>query len=45
METLERFLHKAYLGHKRFSIEGLDVLVPMLDLTIELAGASGARKW
>jgi 2-oxoglutarate decarboxylase len=44
VETLERFLHKAYLGHKRFSIEGLDVLVPMLDQTIELAGASGARR-
>ena len=25
VETLERFLHKAYLGQKRFSIEGLDV--------------------
>ena len=44
VETLERFLHKAYLGQKRFSIEGLDVLVPMLDLTIELAGANGARR-
>src|SRR5512146_2185364 len=44
VETLERFLHKAYLGHKRFSIEGLDILVPMLDLTIELAGNSGARE-
>src|SRR5436853_3313900 len=44
VETLERFLHKAYLGQKRFSIEGLDVLVPMLDQTIELAGASGARR-
>ena len=43
VETLERFLHKAYLGQKRFSIEGLDVLVPMLDQTIELAGAGGAR--
>jgi 2-oxoglutarate dehydrogenase E1 component len=43
VETLERFLHKAYLGHKRFSIEGLDIMVPMLDLTIELTGASGAR--
>src|SRR5256886_14414040 len=42
--SLERFLHKAYLGQKRFSIEGLDVLVPMLDLTIELAGVSGARR-
>jgi 2-oxoglutarate dehydrogenase E1 component len=44
VETLERFLHKAYLGQKRFSIEGLDMLVPMLDQTIELAGASGARR-
>ncbi len=44
VETLERFLHKAYLGQKRFSIEGLDVLVPMLDQTVELAGASGARR-
>ncbi len=44
VDTLERFLHKAYLGQKRFSIEGLDVLVPMLDETIERAGASGARR-
>jgi 2-oxoglutarate decarboxylase len=44
VETLERFLHKAYLGQKRFSIEGLDSLVPMLDLTIELAGQAGARR-
>jgi len=43
VEALERFLHKAYLGQKRFSIEGLDVLVPMLDLVVELAGAHGAR--
>jgi 2-oxoglutarate dehydrogenase E1 component len=44
VEALERFLHKTYLGQKRFSIEGLDVMVPMLDLTIELAGTSGARE-
>src|SRR5437773_5738520 len=44
VETLERFLHKAYLGQKRCSIEGLDVLVPRLDQTIELAGAGGARR-
>jgi multifunctional 2-oxoglutarate metabolism enzyme len=43
VDTLERFLHKAYLGQKRFSIEGLDMLVPMLDLTIERAADSGAR--
>jgi len=43
VEALEKFLHKAYLGQKRFSIEGVDMLVPMLDLTIERAAASGAR--
>jgi 2-oxoglutarate decarboxylase len=43
VESLERFLHKAYLGQKRFSIEGVDTLVPMLDLTIERAADSGAR--
>ena len=44
VETLERFLHKAYLGQKRFSIEGLDMTVPMLDFTIELAAVHGTRK-
>jgi multifunctional 2-oxoglutarate metabolism enzyme len=43
VESLERFLHKAYLGQKRFSIEGVDALVPMLDLTIEHAAEAGAR--
>jgi 2-oxoglutarate dehydrogenase E1 component len=43
VEALEHFLHKAYLGQKRFSIEGVDMMVPMLDLTIESAAASGAR--
>ena len=43
VEALERFLQKAYLGQKRFSIEGVDMLVPMLDLTIESAADSGAR--
>ncbi len=43
-ETLEQFLHKAYLGQKRFSIEGLDALVPMLDLAIEEAAAGGTHR-
>ncbi len=42
-ETLEHFLHKAYLGQKRFSIEGVDMLVPMLDRVIELAADQGSR--
>jgi len=44
VEALENYLHKAFLGKKQFSIEGLDMLVPMLDETIELAAASGARE-
>src|SRR5438876_2380339 len=43
VDALERFLHKAYLGQKRFSIEGLDMTVPMLDFTIELAAAPRTR--
>jgi 2-oxoglutarate dehydrogenase E1 component len=42
VEALERFLGRAYLGQKRFSIEGLDMLVPMLDLVMELAAQGGA---
>ncbi|HKE78956.1 MAG TPA: multifunctional oxoglutarate decarboxylase/oxoglutarate dehydrogenase thiamine pyrophosphate-binding subunit/dihydrolipoyllysine-residue succinyltransferase subunit [Solirubrobacteraceae bacterium] len=44
VDALERFMHKAYLGQKQFSIEGLDMTVPMLDETIQLAAAVGARE-
>ena len=44
VEGLEQFLHRAYLGQKRFSIEGIDMLVPMLDEAIELAAAEGATE-
>ena len=44
VEGLEQFLHKSYLGAKRFSIEGTDMLVPMLDLAIERAAQAGARE-
>ena len=37
-------MHKAYLGQKQFSIEGLDMTVPMLDEMIQLAAAEGARE-
>ena len=43
VEAFERFLGRTYLGQKRFSIEGLDVLVPMLDQVVELVGQAGAR--
>ncbi|MCE2397993.1 MAG: 2-oxoglutarate dehydrogenase E1 component [Gemmatimonadetes bacterium] len=44
VEGLEQFLHRAYLGQKRFSIEGTDMLIPMLDEAIELAARAGAGK-
>ena len=42
--ALESYLHRTFLGKKRFSIEGLDVLVPMLDETIERAAAAAGRE-
>src|SRR5215208_5961542 len=44
VDSLERFLHKAYLGQKQFSVEGLDMTVPMIDETIQLAYHNGARE-
>jgi 2-oxoglutarate dehydrogenase E1 component len=44
VEGFERFLRRAFLGQKQFSIEGLDVLVPMLDETVELAAEAGAHE-
>ena len=44
VESLERFLHKAHLGQKRFSVEGLDAMVPMLDVILGDAADNGARK-
>ena len=43
VEQFEKFLHRTFVGQKRFSIEGLDVLVPMLDWLIERAVARGTR--
>ncbi len=44
VDALERFMHKAYLGQKQFSIEGLDMTVPMLDELIQLSATRGARE-
>jgi 2-oxoglutarate dehydrogenase E1 component len=40
----ERFIEKAYLGQKIFTIEGLDVVVPMLDELVTLAHRSEAEE-
>jgi len=44
VEAFEQYLRRAFLGQKQFSIEGLDVMVPMLDEAIELAAESGAHE-
>ncbi len=44
VEAFEHYLRRAFLGQKQFSVEGLDVLVPMLDEAIELAAEGGARE-
>ena len=43
VEAFEQYLRRAFLGQKQFSIEGLDVMVPMLDEAIELAARQGAH--
>jgi len=44
VDGLERFIHRKYVNVKRFSIEGTDALVPMLDMAIHDASAAGARE-
>jgi 2-oxoglutarate dehydrogenase E1 component len=44
VEAFERFLHTTYLGAKRFSIEGTDTLVPVLDQIVLDAAASGTEE-
>ncbi len=43
-ETLERYLGTKYVGQKRFSGEGGDTMIPMLDHLIQKAGAEGVRE-
>src|SRR5665811_327008 len=44
VDAFERFMHKAYLGQKQFSVEGLDMTVPMIDEIIQLAATQSARQ-
>jgi len=43
-ETLERYLHTKYVGQKRFSGEGGDTMIPMLDQLLQKAGAAGIKE-
>ncbi len=44
VEAFERYLHQTFPGQKRFSIEGSDALVPMLDEIIHYAAERGTRE-
>ncbi|WP_096434970.1 2-oxoglutarate dehydrogenase E1 component [Alteribacter populi] len=43
VEGFEHFLHKTFVGQKRFSIEGLDSMVPMLDNAVRESVQDGAN--
>ncbi|MDT4898349.1 MAG: multifunctional 2-oxoglutarate metabolism enzyme [Acidobacteriota bacterium] len=42
-EQFEHFLHKKYLGQKRFSLEGCETIIPVLDQLIEGAARRGVE--
>lgn len=43
VEGFEKYLHKNFVGAKRFSIEGVDTLVPMLQQTLRIASDEGIQ--
>jgi 2-oxoglutarate dehydrogenase E1 component len=44
-ELLEVFLHTKYVGQKRFSLEGGETLIPMLEAVIESGAESGIEEF
>ena len=43
-ERLEQFLHKRFVGQKRFSLEGGEALIPLIDTITEQAAETGAKE-
>jgi 2-oxoglutarate dehydrogenase E1 component len=41
VEGMEQYLHRAFFGQKRFSVEGTDMLVPLLDELVDTAAEDG----
>ncbi len=44
-EGMERYLHTRFVGQKRFSLEGGESLIPMLDDLIQQGGKGGVREF
>ena len=40
-EAFERFMHTKYVGHKRFSLEGAEAMIPMVDALLNAAADDG----
>ena len=43
-EGMERYLHTKYVGQKRFSLEGGESMIPMLDQIIQQGGKDGIKE-
>ncbi|MGX2041555.1 2-oxoglutarate dehydrogenase E1 component [Methylocaldum sp. MU1018] len=43
-EGIEKYLHRKYVGQKRFSLEGAEALIPLLDDLIQRAGEKGTKE-
>jgi len=43
-ETLERYLHTKFVGQKRFSLEGGETVIPLLDHLLQRAGGQGVQE-
>ncbi|TME46265.1 MAG: multifunctional oxoglutarate decarboxylase/oxoglutarate dehydrogenase thiamine pyrophosphate-binding subunit/dihydrolipoyllysine-residue succinyltransferase subunit, partial [Chloroflexi bacterium] len=44
VEAMDRYLRRAFLGQKTFSIEGLDSMIVMLEETLQLLSDNGTRQ-
>lgn len=43
-EGIEKYLHRKYTGQKRFSLEGGESLIPLLDELVQQAGSAGVKE-
>ncbi|MBE8221967.1 MAG: 2-oxoglutarate dehydrogenase E1 component [Bdellovibrionales bacterium] len=44
-ESLEKFIHQRFVGAKRFSIEGVDSLIPMLEMGARFSQTQDCEEW